>query len=207
MPESLSLKAEGALKRLGVEIVKNSPVTSVHQGMVMAGAQTIQAGTVLWAAGVEPSPVARSLGVPLDDVGRVPVNPDLSIPGHPEVFVIGDLAAFVDETGKLLPGLAAVAVQQGRHVARNILRMCNGLPSEPFHYVDLGTMATIGRAAAVVNFNWFMLSGFLAWVIWIFVHILLLIGFRNRFVVLFDWAWSYLSFQRSARLITGGWEK
>ncbi len=207
MPESLSLKAEAALKRLGVEIVKNSPVTSVHQGMVLAGTQTIHAGTVLWAAGVEPSPLARSLGVPLDDVGRVPVNPDLSIPGHPEVFVIGDLAAFVDETGKLLPGLAAVAVQEGRHAARNILRMCNGLPSEPFHYVDLGTMATIGRAAAVVNFNWIMLSGFVAWVIWIFVHILLLIGFRNRFVVLFDWAWSYLSFQRSARLITGGWEK
>jgi NADH dehydrogenase len=207
MPESLSLKAEAALKRLGVEIVKNSPVTSVHQGMVMAGTQTIHAGTVLWAAGVEPSPLARSLGVPLDDVGRVLVNPDLSIPGHPEVFVIGDLAAFVDETGKLLPGLAAVAVQEGRHVARNILRMCNGLPSEPFHYVDLGTMATIGRAAAVVNFNWVMLSGFAAWVIWIFIHILLLIGFRNRFVVLFDWAWSYLSFERSARLITGGWEK
>jgi len=207
MPESLSLKAEAALKRLGVEIVKNSPVTSVRQGMVMAGTQTIHAGTVLWAAGVEPSPLARSLGVPLDDVGRVPVNPDLSIPGHPEVFVIGDLAAFVDETGKPLPGLAAVAVQQGRQVARNILRMCNGLPSEPFHYVDLGTMATIGRAAAVVNFNWITLSGFVAWVIWIFVHILLLIGFRNRFVVLFDWAWSYLSFQRSARLITGGWEK
>ena len=207
MPESLSLKAEAALKRLGVEIVTNSPVTAVHQGMVMAGAQTIRAGTVLWAAGVEPSPLARSLCVPLDDVGRVLVNPDLSIPGHPEVFVIGDLAAFVDETGKPLPGLAAVAVQQGRHVARNILRMCNGLPSEPFHYVDLGTMATIGRAAAVVNFNWITLSGFVAWVIWIFVHILLLIGFRNRFVVLFDWAWSYVSFQRSARLITGGWEK
>jgi len=207
MPESLSLKAEAALKRLGVEIVKDSPVTSVRQGVVMAGTQTIHAGTVLWAAGVEPSPLARSLGVPLDDVGRVLVKPDLSIPGHPEVFVIGDLAAFVDETGKLLPGLAAVAVQQGRQVARNILRMCNGLPSEPFHYVDLGTMATIGRAAAVVNFNWLTLSGFVAWIIWIFVHILLLIGFRNRLVVLFDWAWSYLSFQRSARLITGGWEK
>jgi NADH dehydrogenase len=207
MPESLSLKAEAALKRLGVEIVKNSPVTSVHRGMVMAGTHTIHAGTVLWAAGVEPSPLARSLGVPLDDVGRVLVNPDLSIPGHPEVFVIGDLAACVDETGKLLPGLAAVAVQEGRHAARNILRMCKGLPSEPFHYVDLGTMATIGRAAAVVNFNWVMLSGFAAWVIWIFVHILLLIGFRNRFVVLFEWAWSYLSFQRSARLITGGREK
>jgi NADH:ubiquinone reductase (H+-translocating) len=207
MPESLSLKAEAALKRLGVEIVKDSPVTSVYQGMVMAGTQTIRAGTVLWAAGVEPSPLARSLGVPLDDVGRVLVDPDLSIPSHPEVFVIGDLAAFVDETGKLLPGLAAVAVQEGRHAARNILRMCNGLPSEPFHYMDLGTMATIGRAAAVVNFNWVMLSGFVAWVVWIFVHILLLIGFRNRLVVLFDWAWSYLSFQRSARLITGGWEK
>jgi NADH dehydrogenase len=207
MPEALSLKAEAALKRLGVEIVKNSPVTSVSQGMVMAGTQTIRAGTVLWAAGVEPSPLARSLGVPLDDVGRVLVNPDLSIPGHPEAFVIGDLAAFVDETGKLLPGLAAVAVQQGRHAARNILRMCDGLPSEPFHYVDLGTMATIGRAAAVVNFNWVMLSGFVAWLIWIFAHILLLIGFRNRFVVLFDWAWSYVSFQRSARLITGGPEK
>lgn len=207
MPESLSLKAEAALIRLGVAIVKSSPVTSVHQGMVVAGTQTIHAGTFLWAAGVEPSTLARSLGVPLDCVGRVLVNPDLSIPGHPEVFVIGDLAAFVDETGKLLPGLAAVAVQEGRHAARNILRMCNGLPSDPFHYVDLGTMATIGRAAAVVNFNWIMLSGFVAWVIWIFVHILLLIGFRNRFVVLFEWAWSYLSFQRSARLITGGWEK
>jgi len=207
MPESLSLKAEAALKRLGVEIVKDSPVTAVHQGMVMAGTQTIRAGTVLWAAGVAPSPLARSLGVPLDDVGRVLVNPHLSIPGHPEVFVIGDLAAFVDETGKLLPGLAAVAVQEGRHAARNILRICKGLPSEPFHYVDLGTMSTIGRAAAVVNFNWVMLSGFVAWIIWIFVHILLLIGFRNRFVVLFDWAWSYVSFQRSARLITGGREE
>jgi NADH:quinone reductase (non-electrogenic) len=206
MPEPLSLKAEAALKRLGVEIVRNSPVTSVSQGMVLAGTHTIRAGTVLWAAGVEPSPLARSLGVPLDDIGRALVSPDLSIPGHPEVFVIGDLAAFVDETGKLLPGLAAVAVQQGRHVARSILRMRDGLPSEPFHYMDLGTMATIGRAAAVVNFNWVMLSGFVAWVIWIFVHILLLIGFRNRFVVLFDWAWSYVSYQRSARLITGGRE-
>ena len=207
MPESLSLKAEAALQRLGVEVMKNAPVTSVYQGLVMAGNHTIHTGTVLWAAGVAPSQLARSLGVPLDPIGRVPVKSDLSIPGHPEVFVIGDLAACVDETEKLLPGLAAVAVQEGRHAARNILRMCEGLPSEPFHYVDLGTMATIGRAAAVVNFNWIMLSGFVAWVIWIFVHILLLIGFRNRFVVLFDWAWSYVSFQRSARLITGEREK
>jgi NADH dehydrogenase len=203
MPESLSLKAEAALKRLGVEILKNSPVTSVDQGIVVAGTQTIHAGTVVWAAGVAPSPLARFLGVPLDHIGRVPVGHDLSLPGHPEVFVIGDLAALKDDTGELLPGLAAVAVQQGRHAARNILRRCNALPSEPFHYVDLGTMATVGRAAAVANFKWIMLSGIVAWLIWIFVHILLLIGFRNRLVVLFDWAWSYVTFQRSARLITG----
>src|SRR5207249_9546491 len=147
MPESLALKAEAGLKRLGVEIVKDSPVTAVHQGMVMSGTQTIRAGTVLWAAGVAPSPLARSLGTSLDQIGRVQVRPDLSIPGHPEVMVIGDLAAFVDEKGDLLPGLAAVAVQEGRHAARNILRMRQGLPSEPFHYLDMGTLATIGRAA------------------------------------------------------------
>ena len=168
----------------------------------MAGSQTIHASTILWAAGVAPSPLATSLGTPLDRLGRVIVQPDLSIPGHPEVFVIGDLCAVSDEQGHELPGLAAVAVQEGRHAARNILRMRQGLRSTPFHYVDLGTLATIGRAAAVANFGWVKLSGFVAWVIWIFVHIMLLIGFRNRLVVLFDWAWAYLSFQRSARLIT-----
>src|SRR5207302_2523044 len=122
-PETLPVKTEAALRRAGVEVVKNSPVTSVYQGMVMAGTQTIHAGTVLWAAGVAPSPLARSLGASLDQIGRVQVQPDLSIPGHPEVFVIGDLAAFIDEKGDLLPGLASVAVQEGRHAARNILRM------------------------------------------------------------------------------------
>ncbi len=203
MPEELSRKAKAALERMGVEIVMNSPVTSVYQGLVIAGGRTIHARTVLWAAGVASSPLARCLGVPLDEHGRVPVNRDLSVPGHPDIFVIGDLAAFKDEAGQTLPGLAAVAVQEGRHAARNIVRLCEGRPAEPFHYTNLGTMATIGRAAAVVNFNWLMLSGFVAWVIWIFVHIFLLIGFRNRLVVLFDWAWSYVSFQRSARLITG----
>jgi NADH:quinone reductase (non-electrogenic) len=203
MPESLSVKAEAALKRAGVEVLKNSPVTSVSQGMVIAGTQTIHAGTVLWAAGVAPSPLARSLGTSLDQIGRVQVLPDLSIPGHPEVLVIGDLAALVDEKGDLLPGLAAVAVQEGRHAAHNILRMRQGLPSQPFHYLDMGTLATIGRAAAVANFGWIKLSGFVAWVVWIFVHILLLIGFRNRFVVLFEWAWAYVTLQRSSRLITG----
>ena len=207
MPESLSLKAEASLKRLGVEVLTNSPVTSVDEGIVVAGNQTIHAGTILWAAGVTPSPLAGSLGVPLDQIGRVHVHSDLSIPGHGEVFVLGDLAAFVDETGTMLPGLAAVAVQQGRHTARNILRICKGLPSEPFHYMDLGTMATIGRAAAVANLRALKLSGFPAWVIWIFVHILLLIGFRNRFIVLFEWAWAYLTMERSARLITGEWRK
>jgi NADH dehydrogenase len=203
MPPSLSSKAEASLSKLGVQIVKNSAVTSLYQGMVMAGSQTIHASTILWAAGVAPSSLAVSLGVPLDRLGRVIVQPDLSIPGHPEVFVIGDLCALSDEQGHELPGLAAVAVQEGRHAARNILRMRHGLPCEPFHYIDMGTLATIGRAAAVANFGWVKLSGFVAWVVWIFVHILLLIGFRNRLVVLFDWAWAYLSFQRSARLITG----
>jgi len=205
MPESLSSSAEASLRRLGVEVSKGEAVTSISPGMVTIGARTIQAGTVLWAAGVEPSRLARSLGVPLDSVGRVKVQPDLSIPGHPDVFVIGDLAALADGRGMLLPGLAAVAVQQGRHAARNILRRSRGGPTEPFHYVDLGTMATIGRAAAVANFGFIKLSGFLAWVLWIFVHIFLLIGFRNRLAVLFEWAWAYLSMERSARIITGRW--
>lgn len=203
MPPSLSSKAEISLSKSGVQVIKNSAVTSVKQGMVMAGDHTIHAGTVLWAAGVAPSPLARSLGVPLDRLGRVIVQPDLSIPGHPEVFVIGDLCALSDEEGHELPGLAAVAVQEGKHAALNILRVRQGLTSKPFHYRDMGTLATIGRAAAVANFGWIKMSGFLAWVIWIFVHIFLLIGFRNRIVVLFEWAWAYLSFQRSARLITG----
>lgn len=206
LPESLSLKAEASLRRLGVEVLKGSAVTGISSGTVTLGMRTIRAGTVLWAAGVEPSRLARSLNVPLDQVGRVKVQPDLSIPGHPEVFVIGDLAAFVGPKGKLLPGLAPVAVQQGRHVARNIMRLSKGASTQPFRYVDLGTLATIGRAAAVADFGIIKLSGFIGWVLWIFVHIFLLIGFRNRLAVLFEWAWAYLSFQRSARLIIGEWK-
>ena len=205
MPESLSRSAEASLRRLGVEVLKGEAVASISPGTVTVGARTIRAGTVLWAAGVQPSRLARSLGVPLDQVGRVKVEPDLSIPGHPEVFVIGDLAAMADSRGELLPGLAAVAVQQGRHAARNILRRGRGLPTEPFRYLDLGTMATIGRAAAVANFGFIKLSGLLAWILWIFVHIFLLIGFRNRLAVLFEWAWAYLSMERSARIITSQW--
>ncbi|MDD5559231.1 NAD(P)/FAD-dependent oxidoreductase [Candidatus Methylomirabilis sp.] len=203
-PEDLSTKAEASLKRLSVDVRKNSPVTTIQPNAVVIGDEYIPAATVLWAAGVAASPLARSLRVPLDRAGRVLVEPDLSIPGHPEVFVIGDLAAFVHQGGCLLPGLAPVAIQQGRHAALNILRRCRGLPSEAFRYVDRGTLATIGRAAAVANFGTVKLSGFLAWIAWIFIHIFFLIGFRNRFIVLFEWAWAYVTWHRSARLITGG---
>lgn len=203
-PESLSVKAEASLRRLGVEVRTKEPVTAIRPDLVAVGDHSIAAGTVLWAAGVAASPLARSLGVPLDDAGRVLVEPDLSIPGHPEVFVVGDLAAFVHQDGRPLPGLAPVAIQQGKHAALNIMRRCAGLESKPFRYADRGMLATIGRAEAVADFKLITLSGFPAWVIWIFVHIFFLIGFRSRFVVLFEWAWAYVSFQRSSRLITGG---
>lgn len=203
-PEDLSSKAEASLRRLRVEVRKNCPVTSIRSGVVMVADEQIPAATVIWAAGVTASPLAQSLGVPLDRAGRVLVEPDLSVPGHPEVFVIGDLAAIADHTGHQLPGLASVAIQQGRHAAHNILRRCQGLPSAPFHYADRGTLATIGRAAAVAQFGPVRLSGFLAWIAWIFIHIFFLIGFRNRFIVLFEWAWAYATWHRAARLITGG---
>jgi NADH dehydrogenase len=206
-PEDLSVAAEEALNKLGVEVKKNCAVTSVEPGWVGLGKERYPAGTILWAAGVMASPLARSLGVPLDRVGRVLVEPDLTIPGHPEVFVIGDLAAFIHQTGKPLPGVSPVAIQQGRHAARNILRACAGLPLEPFRYRDKGNLATIGRAHAVADFGRFKISGFFAWLTWLFVHIFFLIGFRNRFIVLFEWAWAYFTFQRGARLITGDIDK
>jgi NADH dehydrogenase len=179
----------------------------VGPAWVGLGKEKLRAVTVLWAAGVTASPLAKSLGVPLDRFGRVLVEPDLTIPGHPEVLVIGDLAAFTHQTGKPLPGVCPVAIQQGRHAARNILRSCQGLSYEPFKYVDKGSLATIGRAAAVAQFGRVKVSGFLAWLAWLFIHIFFLIGFRNRFVVMFEWAWAYFTFQRSARLITGDIDK
>lgn len=202
-PEDLSAKAEVSLRQLCVEVRKNSPVTSIQPGAVVIANEEIPAATIVWAAGVQASSLAKSLGVPLDRAGRVLVESDLSIAGHPEVFVIGDLAAFVHQTGKPLPGLAPVAIQQGRHAAKNILRECGRLPCEPFHYVERGALATIGRAAAVADFGTVKISGFFAWVAWLSVHILFMIGFRNRFIVMFEWAWEYLTFQRSSRLITG----
>jgi len=206
-PENLSSAAEASLKRLGAEVWTQAPVISVGVDQVIAGGRTLRASTILWAAGVAASSLARSLGVSLDKAGRVVVQPDLSVPGHPEAFVIGDLAAFAHQTGKPLPGVAPVAIQQGRHAARNILRALEGKPSQPFHYFDKGNLATIGRAAAVADLGRLKFSGFPAWLAWLFVHIFFLIGFRNRFVVLFDWAWAYLTSQRGARLITGDIDK
>jgi NADH dehydrogenase len=158
---------------------------------------------VVWAAGVGSSKLGSALGVPLDRSGRVVVNPDLSVPGHPEVFVVGDLARYEEADGTVLPGIAPVAIQQGRHAARNIGRLVRGQATTRFRYRDNGTMATIGRGAAVAEIGPLKLSGFIAWLAWIFVHIFYLIGFRNRVQVMSDWAWEYLTWQRGARLITG----
>lgn len=206
-PEDLSAKAAAAVSRRGVEVRTHCPVTAIEPARVQAGGQEIRSETVLWAAGVAGSPLARTLGVEPDRAGRVLVQADLTVPGHPEVFVIGDLAAFPHQTGKPLPGLAPVAIQQGRQAARNILLALEGKPYEPFRYVDRGSLATIGRAAAVADLGVVKFSGYLAWVAWLFVHIFWLIGFRNRFVVMFEWAWAYLTFQRAARLITGDLER
>jgi len=168
----------------------------------MIGSERVDAGTVLWAAGVAASSLVKTLGVPLDRAGRVVVEPDLSIPGHPEVFVVGDAAAFT-QGGKLLPGVAQTAMQGARHAAKNILRRLRGETTTPFVYRDLGSMAIVGRRAAISDLGWIRLSGAMAWLAWLFLHIFMLIGFRNRVVVLFEWAMAYLTFQRGARLITG----
>jgi NADH dehydrogenase len=202
-PEELRNAARRALQRLGIEVREGIAVTDVDPHGVMAGAERIDAGTVLWAAGVAASSLVRTLGVALDRAGRVIVEPDLSIPGHREVFVVGDAAAFLHRDGKLLPGVAQTAMQGARHAARTIRGCLRGQPSKPFVYRDLGSMAIIGRRAAISDLGWARFSGVLAWLAWLFLHIFMLIGFRNRMVVLFEWAVAYLTFQRGARLITG----
>jgi NADH:quinone reductase (non-electrogenic) len=206
-PDDLSAAAEASLQKLGAEVQTQTQVTSIQPSVVVAGGKTIRAATVLWAAGVAASPLARSLGVLLDRAGRVTVQPDLSIPGHPEIFAIGDIADSRSKDGKPLPGVAPVAIQQGRHTAANISRALRGEKPLPFHYFDKGTLATIGRAAGVADLGKLKFSGFFAWLTWLFVHIFFLIGFRNRFVVMFEWAWAYFTYQRGARLITGDIDK
>lgn len=202
-PEPLRASALRDLRALGVEVRTGSVVTGVGDGRILIGNDIILTETVLWAAGVAASPLGATLGAPLDRAGRVRVTPELTIPGVANLFVIGDLATVQGPTGRPLPGVAQVAIQMGRHAARNIVRAVENQPLRPFAYRNLGDMATIGRASAIADFGSFRLKGFIAWLAWLFVHIMNLIGFRNRIVVLVQWAWAYFSYQRAIRLITG----
>jgi NADH dehydrogenase len=199
----LSESAVRQLRNLGVEVRAPAMVTRIDPGAVWVGAERISAAVILWAAGVAASSLGKKLQAPTDRAGRVMVNPDLSIPNHPEVFVIGDLATLKDEHGNTLPGVAPVAIQEGRYVAKTIAVELQKSPRQPFHYIDKGSLATIGRAAAVAQFRKLHISGYFAWLAWLFVHIFFLIGFRNRLIVLIQWAWSYFTYERGARLITG----
>jgi NADH dehydrogenase len=223
----LSRSAQEQLQHLGVEVRTSSAVTQIGPGAIYVGKTRLSATVILWAAGVAASPLGKQLDAPVDRAGRVLVQPDMSLPGHPEVFVIGDLAALNDVDGKLLPGVAPVAMQQGDYVAKLIRREIKSgqgapflasfarkpplsapkggdvEPRLPFRYWDKGSLATIGRAAAVAEFGKIHISGFIAWLAWLFVHILFLIGFRNRLLVFIQWAWSYVTYERGARLITG----
>ena len=204
-PEDLARAAARSLEHLGVEVRTGALVTRITPDAVWVGGEQIRSRAVLWAAGVAAAPLAHTLGVPLDRAGRIPVTPDLSVAGHPEIFVAGDLCAFNYGTGGPLPGVAPVAIQQGRAAAANAWRRLAGEATHPFRYRDRGSMATVGRAAAVAVIGPLRLSGLTAWLAWLVVHIAFLIGFRNRFLVLFEWAWAYSTWQRGARLITGCW--
>lgn len=207
----LSIKARQSLERLGVTIRTGSYVTEIgeHSVTIQQGNQieTISSRTVLWAAGVQASPLGRLLhercGTPIDRLGRVIVEPDLSVPGFPEIFIIGDLAHFKHQTGSPLPGTAPVAMQQGRYAARRIIAGMKEKPYKPFHYFDRGSMAVIGRASAVADLRFLRFSGYPAWLIWLFVHIMYLVEYENRLLVLIQWAWNYVTRNRGARLITG----
>jgi NADH dehydrogenase len=201
-PAPLRDAARHDLERIGVEVRTGAPVTSISEHSVEAGGTRIDAATILWAAGIAASPLGRSLGVPLDRIGKVLVNPDLTIPGHSDVFVIGDLASLADANGRPLPGVAQVAIQMGVHASRNVIRAIGARPLQPFRYHNLGDMATIGRASAVANLPWIQLKGLIGWLAWLFIHLIKLIGFRNRVVVMVQWIWAYMTYQRAIRLIT-----
>jgi NADH dehydrogenase len=201
-PPSLGDKAKLELRRLGVEVRTETLVTDIRPGSVIAAGWTIPAQTVIWAAGNVASPVLRCLATPLDHAGRAIVEPDCTIPGHPEVFVLGDAALFNHQDGGPLPGLSPVAIQMGKYTARTIEGDLAGRPRRAFHYWDKGQLAVIGRGRAVADIWKLHFAGFIAWLIWTFVHIFFLIGFRNRVLVMIQWAWSYVTFGRGARLIT-----
>ncbi len=205
-PESLSARAAEALRERAVEVRTDTRVTAIAPGSVSFGDEHVTAATVLWAAGVAASPLVASLGAPIDRAGRLEVEPDCTIAGHPEIFVIGDAATAKQADGSPLPGVAPVAMQQGRYVATTITDSIAGAPRAPFVYVDKGNLATIGRADAVAEIGRVRLHGLIAWLLWLVVHILYLVGFRNRVIVLIDWAWAYVTMSRGARLITGNIE-
>jgi NADH:ubiquinone reductase (H+-translocating) len=201
-PEKLRDASRASLLRLGVDVRERTAVTAIDANGVSLGAEALSAETVLWAAGVAASPIVATLGAPLDRAGRVLVNADLSIPDHPDIFVVGDAAAFLHQTGKPLPGVAQVAMQGADRAAQNVLRRIEGQPTRPFEYHDKGSLAIIGRGSAIADFGWTAFSGVVAWFAWLFIHIFMLIGFRNRLAVLLQWGTAYLTFQRSVRLIT-----
>ena len=200
-PESLSDKAKKELRRLGVEVRTETLVTNIRPGSVAAAGWTIPTQTVIWAAGNVASPVLRSLGAPLDSAGRAIVEPDCTVPNHPEIFVLGDAALFTHQQGGPLPGICPVAIQMGQYAARMIQGDLEGRPRRAFNYWDKGQLAVIGRGHAVADIWKLHFAGFVAWLVWTFVHIFFLIGFRNRLLVMIQWGWSYLTFGRGARLI------
>jgi NADH dehydrogenase len=202
-PEDLAESAVAQLHELGVEVQTGTQVTALEPGRVHLGDASIACAVVLWAAGVRANPLTATLGAPLDGSGRVKVAPDLTVPGHPRIFVIGDAARLDGKDGQPLPGVSPVAMQQARTVAKSIRRALVGRDTVTFRYFDKGSMATIGRRRAVAMLDRMHLSGFLAWMAWLLVHIFYLVGFRNRLVVMITWAWSYFTYRRGARLITG----
>jgi NADH:ubiquinone reductase (H+-translocating) len=201
-PEDLSASAERQLKEMGVEVRTNAMVTNIEDGVVSVGKEKIPASVILWGAGVAASSLGKMLGVPVDRAGRVIVQPDLTVPSHPEVFVVGDLAAAKRHNGQPVPGVAPAAIQMGKFAARQIKQSVAAQPREKFEYLDKGSLATIGRSRAVADFGKLHISGYFAWLAWLFIHLLFLIGFRNRLFVMSEWAWAYLTYNHSARLIT-----
>jgi len=202
-PEDLSASAQRQLESMGVEVRTNAMVTNIEADAVSVGKERIPAAVILWGAGVSASPLGKMLGVPTDKAGRVIVEPDLTVPGHPEVFVVGDLASAKRRNGQPVPGVAPAAIQMGRFAARQIKRSVEGEPRERFEYLDKGSLATIGRSHAIADFpGKIHISGFLAWLSWLTIHLFFLIGFRNRFFVMVEWAWAYITYNHGARLIT-----